>query len=68
MYELPPATRFSSNRICQWGLQSAARLKWEAPLPGPPQGLPAGRKGDAGGTHEAVARAWRHLEENAGRS
>ena len=44
MYELPPATRFSSNRICQWGLQSAARLKWETPLPWPPQGLPAGRK------------------------
>ena len=44
MYELPPATHFNSNRICQWGLPSAARLKWETPLPWPPQGLPARRK------------------------
>lgn len=44
MYELPPATHFISNRICQWGLPSAARLKWETPLSWPPQGLPARRK------------------------
>ena len=59
MYELPPATRFSSNRICQWGLQSAARLKWEAPLPGASAGSACreegGRRRHTRGGSEGVA-------------